>query len=82
MGGKLIMVKALTQIGNSYGIIIDRPIMNLLGISPETHLEVTVQNGGLLLQPVKDAGDRKSRVHKSAGRMGKIHRQSLKELAD
>jgi len=76
------MVKTLRQIGNSYGVIIDRPIMDLLGIAPETRLEMTVQNGGLLLQPMKDAGDRKSRVRESAARMGKIHHKALRKLAD
>ena len=76
------MVKSLTQIGNSYGIIIDRPIMDLLGIDSQTRLEVSVQDGGLLLRPVNDAGDPKGRVRKSAARMASIHRKSLRELAD
>jgi antitoxin MazE len=76
------MVKTLRQIGNSYGVIIDRPIMDLLGIDANTQLEVTVQDGGLLLRPLKNAGDRKRRIRKSAARMAEIHRKELKELAE
>jgi antitoxin MazE len=76
------MVKTLRQIGNSYGIIIDRPIMELLKIAPETRLEMTVHNDGLLLQPIRDTSGHKNRVRESAARMSKIHRKSLKELAD
>jgi antitoxin MazE len=75
------MVKTLRQVGNSYGVIIDRPIMDLLGINAETQLEMKVQDGGLLLHPMKAAGEHKDRVRKSAKRMAAIHRKSLKELA-
>ena len=76
------MVKALRQIGNSYGIIIDRPIMDLLGITAETQLKMTVRDGGLLIHPVEAEGKHKDRVRKSAGRTARFHRESLKELAD
>jgi len=76
------MVKTLRRIGNSYGVIIDRPIMELLGMDSQTRLEMTVHNGGLLLRPITDAGDHKASVRKSSARMAKIHRQSLRELAD
>jgi len=80
--GGLFMIKMLRQIGNSYGIIIDRPIMDLLGIDEQTQLEVTTQGDGLLLRPVRETNDHKSRVRQSAKRMASIHRKALKELAD
>jgi antitoxin MazE len=76
------MVKLLRPMGNSYGIIIDRPIMDLLGIEPNTELELTVQDGGLLLRPVKETNDHKARVRRSANRMATIHAKALKELAE
>ena len=75
------MVKTLRPMGNSYGIIIDRPIMDLLGIEPDSQLEVTVQDGGLLLRPVS-VKDHKDRVRAAAKRVTTIHRAALKELAD
>jgi antitoxin MazE len=66
--------------GNSYGIIIDRPIMDLLGIEPDSQLDVTVQDGGLLLRPV--AKDHKARARSSAKKMAYIHPAALRELAD
>ena len=35
------MVKNLTKHGNSYALIIEKPIMELLNIEPETPLEIT-----------------------------------------
>ncbi len=77
-----MMVKRLRPMGNSYGIIIDRPIMDLLGIEPNTELELTVQDGGLLLRPVKETSDHKMRVRRSANRMASVHQKALKELAE
>jgi antitoxin MazE len=76
------MVKTLRRIGNSYGVIIDRPIMDLLGINAKSQLEVTTRENGLFLRPIREAQDRKSRVRKSADRMARVHRKALKELAD
>jgi hypothetical protein len=39
--GQLTVLKKLRPIGNSYGIITDRPIMDLLGIDANTQFEVT-----------------------------------------
>ena len=75
----LSMVKTLRPMGNSYGIIIDRPIMDLLGIEPDSQLEVTVEDGGLLLRPVKG---HKARVRAAKKKVTTIHRAALKELAD
>jgi antitoxin MazE len=76
------VVKTLQPIGNSYGIIIDRPILDLLGIDANTQLEVTTQDGGLLLRPLKGTNDHKARVRRAANRMAAIHHDALKELAD
>ena len=76
------MIKSLRQIGNSYGFIIDRPIMELLGIDKNTQLEVSTQDGSLILRPIKPATDHKSRVRQSAARMGSVHHDALKELAE
>ncbi len=74
------MTKTLRPMGNSFGIIIDRPTMELVGFEPGEELELTPQDGGLLLRPV--AKDRKSRVRASVKKMAIIHRAALKELAE
>jgi len=54
----------------------------ILTMDGDEKKEMTVHNGGLLLRPITDAGDHKASVRKSSARMAKIHRQSLRELAD
>jgi antitoxin MazE len=76
------MVKMLRPVGNSYGIIIDRPIMALLGIDVDTPLDVTTVDGALLLRPVRETNDHKTRVRRAASKVATVHRAALKELAD
>jgi antitoxin MazE len=76
------MIKTLRSMGNSYGIIIDRPIMDLLGIEPNTQLQVTTQDGALVLRPIKETNNHKSRVRRAANKMATVHKRALKDLAD
>ena len=47
------MIKKLAAIGNSLGIIIERPILELLAIEKDTLLEVTTDGTALILRPVR-----------------------------
>ena len=48
-----MMVKKLAAVGNSLGIIIERPILELLGITKDTPLEVRTDGEALIVRPVK-----------------------------
>jgi antitoxin MazE len=73
------MIKMLTKIGNSYGIIIERPVLELLQIDPGKAVEVTTVDGALVVRPLPD---RKARVRQAAKHMAKVHHKTLKDLAD
>jgi antitoxin component of MazEF toxin-antitoxin module len=45
------MIKTLTPIGNSLGLIIDRPILNLLNIDRDTALEISTDGKTLTIRP-------------------------------
>jgi antitoxin component of MazEF toxin-antitoxin module len=47
------MIKKLTTIGHSLGIILDRPVLDLLNISRDTELIVTTDGDALILRPVR-----------------------------
>lgn len=53
------MVKKLTKHGNSLALVIDRPILDLLKIEPDTPLEVTTDGKQLIVAPVKPSSRRK-----------------------
>jgi antitoxin component of MazEF toxin-antitoxin module len=45
--------KKLTKFGNSHGIVIDRPILDLLKINLDTELEITTDGEKLVISPVR-----------------------------
>jgi antitoxin component of MazEF toxin-antitoxin module len=73
------MTKKLTAIGNSLGVIIERPILDLLGIDRETELEIKTDGAGLYICPVQR--DRATSLKESTFRMINVHDETLKKLA-
>ena len=53
------MVKKLTRHGNSLALVIDKPILELLNIFPETPLEITTDGRRLIIAPSRRS-DRQS----------------------
>lgn len=49
------MIKTLTRHGNSYALIIDKPILDLLKIDVDTPLEITTDGQSLTVAPVRDS---------------------------
>ena len=73
------MKKRLVAIGNSLGVILERPILELLNIERETELEMTTDGEALIIRPAKVARRRKSA--ESARRMMDIHDDTLRKLS-
>lgn len=67
------MIKHLQKIGNSRGIVLDRPILDLLHIEDNAAFEVTQEKNGLLLRPLSA-----SEAYRMISRK---HRKSLDKLA-
>lgn len=53
------MVKKLTKHGNSLALVIDRPILDLLKIDPETPLDVSTDGRQLIIAPARPSLRRK-----------------------
>jgi antitoxin MazE len=72
------MVKTLSPVGNSLGIIIDKAILDLLNIGRETPLEIRTDGEALIIRPVRAAS---TSVAESAQRMMDAHAETLARLA-
>lgn len=46
------MIKQLTRIGNSQGIILDKAVLDLLHIKEGASFDISTKNGGLFLKPL------------------------------
>jgi antitoxin MazE len=68
------MVKKLTKHGNSLALVIDKPILDLLKITPETPLEISTDGRQLVVTPARKSSRRKkfeqaqAWAHKKYGR--------------
>lgn len=73
------MVKKLTRVGNSLGVVIDRPILDLLKITDETPLEITTDGDGLHIRPLRTVDPEQALA--AGRRIMRDHAPTLKKLA-
>jgi antitoxin MazE len=71
----------LQAIGNSAGIIIDKPVLELLGITQETELELTTDGTSLIITPKRARSKRGERVASVQARVLKKHANTFRKLA-
>ena len=75
------MRKHLTVIGNSLGIIIEKPILDILGFSRSTQLEMTTDGKRLVIEPVENS-DRSERIRSLTRDVIKTHEKTFRKLAE
>lgn len=75
------MLKTLTRIGNSQGLIFDAALLDLTGLKAGDQVAVTVAPGGsIILTPVRKAPPAKQ-VNAAVKRTLKDYRRTLRKLA-
>ncbi len=72
-------MKRLQSIGNSLGVIIEKPILELLKIGRETDLEITTDGERLIIAPVRKP--RRQRVEEAMTGIMKRHGSTFRKLA-
>ena len=75
------MVKSLTKHGNSLALLIERPILELLGADADTAFDVTTDGQALVLTPVKDPR-RRRRFESALKRVNDRYGKTLKKLSE
>ena len=75
------MVKTLTKHGNSYALVIDEPILEMLQITPETPLELVTNGDALVIRPVRDK-KRQKRLDETLDDLNRKYGRALKKLAE
>ena len=81
------MNKRLSVIGNSLGVIIDKPILELLNIDRDTVLEVKTDGEALIIKPTQSepsAEPKKSRIQmirKVSKKVSENHESAFEKLA-
>jgi len=76
------MEKTLTKHGNSYALIIDRAVMDLLHITPETPLEIATDGEALVITPATKKKAHKEKLRRAMARIDKDYGRTMKKLAE
>ena len=74
------MIKFLVKHGNSSAIVIEKPILSLLGATADTAFEMITDGKSLILTPIQDAV-RHNKFRKSVEKTGKRYNKTFEELA-
>jgi antitoxin component of MazEF toxin-antitoxin module len=75
------MIKTLQKHGNSQALVIDKALMEAMGITPETPLQVTVSGNSLVITPA-NVGVGREKVAASIGKLRPRYGGMLKKLAE
>ena len=75
------MMKKLSAVGNSLGLIIERPILELLDITKDTPLEVKTDGEALIIRPIRTA-PLMDRALSTADRLMDAHEETFRKLAE
>ncbi len=75
------MIKTLTKHGNSLALVIDKPILELLNIDPDTPISISTDGKTLILSPVRD-GERAEKLAQIRKKVNKQYGDTFRKLAD
>ena len=78
------MNKRLSVIGNSLGLIIDKPILELLNIDRDTVLELKTDGEALIIRPASvdtTQSARAQRIRAISRKVSTTHAKAFEELA-
>ena len=75
------MIKTLTKVGNSHALVIEKPLLEALGIGPDTPLQVTVSGNSLIVTPAT-VGMGREAVAKSIKKLRPRYAKMLRKLAE
>jgi antitoxin MazE len=74
------MIKKLTKHGNSYALVIERPIMDLLQINEKSALYVTTDGHNLIISPAEDK-KKQSEFESALKEVNRKYGKALKRLS-
>ncbi|MDR1579762.1 MAG: AbrB/MazE/SpoVT family DNA-binding domain-containing protein [Synergistaceae bacterium] len=75
------MIKTLTKHGNSLALILDKPVLELLDIEPDTPLSVTTDGKSLSITPIRDV-ERLEKLNRVRASVNQKYESTFRQLAD
>ena len=75
------MIKYLTTHGNSLALVIEKGVLDILGISRKTPLKIATDGNSLIVSPMRDAG-RDKKFRRALREVNQRHAKTLKTLSE
>lgn len=75
------LTKTLIKHGNSLALVIDKPILEMLGIGADTPLKICTDGDALLISPVRDEA-RQAELRATLGKINAKFGDDLRRLAE
>jgi len=75
------MIKQLRKVGNSSALILDKALMELIGLEENAEVQLAVSNGSLILTPVQPKTVSPQQFEQALSRVIARRRGVLKRLA-
>ena len=75
------MIKNLVKHGNSWALVIDKPILELLKINPESPLEISTDGQTLKVAPASEP-TRQTAIQEASARINQKHKKAFEKLAE
>jgi len=75
------MLKNLVKHGNSWALVIDRPILDLLHIDPASPVEITTDGDSMRIAPSRPTS-RKATVRAARKKINAKYQQAFKKLGE
>lgn len=76
------MIKQLRKVGNSNALILDKPILELLGLEEEGQVQLTIQDGTLIVAPARPRLVRAEELDEKLDQIIKKRADLLRRLAE
>ena len=76
------MIKQLIKVGNSNAIILDKALIELVGLEENGEVQITVHNGSIILTPAHPKAVDPARFEASLDRLVEGRREVLRRLAE
>jgi antitoxin component of MazEF toxin-antitoxin module len=75
------MIKKLTRTGNSVAFVLDKPLLETLGLDEDSEVEVSTNGQVLVLTPKRDSS-RERKFRKSADKINRKYAGLFKRLSE
>ena len=76
------MTKRLRKVGNSSALILDRALMELIGLEENGNVQLTVRNGSLIMTPARPRPVTREQFDRALDGVVSRRRSALQRLAE